>query len=455
MKVEGLTIDFIVRATGGIFKGKRRKLTGVSIDSRTIRKREVFFALKGEHLDGHKFLEEAFRKDASCAVVEKGLPDNENIIKVRDTTIALGDLARMWRKRFNLKCIGITGTSGKTTTRRIINHLLMNKYECSESIRNYNNMVGLPLSLLQFNERTDIAIIEMAMNKKGEIRKLTHIANPSIGVITNVGRGHLEFLGSVQNVAKEKSELLHYLKKGDVIFLNADDPYLMKMRGDTKAAVITYGIDNPSDFQASHIEIGKKGSSFSVNTVGSFYLPLIGKINIYNALAGIGVSSFLGFGSDEMKKRLRSLKPEIWRLNRVIKGGITVYNDSYNANPDSMAAALSIVAKESGKRKIACLGDMLELGKRRAEFHREVGRKLHNYGFTIVFLYGHLCRYVIDGLDESGFKGKVLHFNDIEELRKELFQTVRKKDVVLIKGSHNNRLDIVADALIKNIRGRR
>ena len=455
MRVEDLTLNFILRATGGEFKGKRKEITGISIDSRTVKKGEVFFALKGEHYNGHEFCKQALRKGASWVVIEKNLGLNSGFIRVKNTVDALGNLAQRWRQRFNVRCIAITGTSGKTTTRRIITHLLKKRYECCETIRNYNNMIGLPLSVLQINRKTDIAVLELAMNRLGEIKRLSGIADPHIGVFTNVGRGHLEFLGSIQNVAKAKSELLLYLKKGDAAILNSDDYYLMKMQNKTKAGVITYGIEKPSDFKTDNIRVGKKGSSFTVNGVRAFHLPLLGKINIYNALAAIATSSLFGIGSDEIKQRLKSLKPEPMRLNRIVINGITIYNDSYNANPDSMAAAISAVAAEEGKRKIACIGDMLELGKRSAEFHREVGRKLNEYEFKKIFLYGLSSLHILHSVMRNGFKGKVFHFKDREKLIKKLIGTVRKGDVILIKGSHDNRLDIVADVLTKDIKGRR
>lgn len=455
MKVEGLILNFILRATGGTFSGRRKEITGISVDSRTIKKGEVFFALKGENYDGHSFCEEVFIKGCSYVVIEKDLGIKNDFIRVKNTLEALGNLAKRWRQKFNLKCVAITGTSGKTTTRRIINYILKDRYECTETMKNYNNMVGLPLSVLQIRKKTEIAILEMAMNSIGEIKRLSHIADPHVGIITNVGRGHLEFLGSIQNVAKAKSELLLYLKEGDVAILNRDDPFLMNIRNKTKAEVITYGIENRSDFKADTIKIGKRGSSFAVNGEGPFHLPLLGKINIYNALAAIATSSLFGLGSEKIKERLKSVKPEPLRLNRISHSGIIIFNDSYNANPDSMAAALSIVAAEKGKRKIACLGDMLELGKKSVTFHKEVGRKLDQYGFNIIFLYGPLSMYILRSVKKKSFKGKVLHFKDKEKLTRKLIDTIKKGDVVLIKGSHNNRLDIVADALIKNIKGRR
>ena len=454
MKVEGLTLNFILKATGGKCKGVRKKITGVSVDSRTIGKGEVFFALRGERYDGHSFCEQALDNGASWVVIEKGFCRAGNFIKVNDTLKALGNLAKMWRQKFNIKCIAITGTSGKTTTRGIISHILKSRYNCCESIKNYNNLIGLPLSVLQIHKKTDIAILEMGMNRLREIKRLSSIADPHIGVITNVGRGHLEFLGSIQNVAKAKSELLHYLKKGEVAVLNSDDPYVMKIGSKIKAEVITYGIENPSDFRGGKVMIRKKGSRFAVNGEEAFYLPLLGKINIYNALAAIAVSSLFGFGSKDIKDRLKSLKPEPLRLNRIKIKGITIFNDSYNANPDSMDAALSVVATAEGKRKIACLGDMLELGKETVKFHTEVGKKLREYGFNLIFLYGPLSLHILKSIKNGVFKGKVLHFKDRKNLRKELSNAIRKGDVVLIKGSHDNRLDIVADELIRNIKGR-
>jgi len=455
MRVKGLTLRFLLNATNGKLSGNHRVITGVSIDSRTIKRGEVFFALRGENYDGTVFVKDALRKGAAYTVVDRNTAVSEGVIKVGDTLFALGELARRWRERFSVKCIGITGTGGKTTTRKIINHLLTGSFKCSQSMRNYNNMIGLPLSTLTINGKTEIAILEMAMNHRGEIRRLSHISHPEVGVITNVGRGHLEFLGSIKNVAEAKSELLASLKIGNVAILNADDRYIMKMRRKTGLEVITFGIENPSDFTAGNIKVGKTDSKFSVNGIDNFELKLPGRFNIYNALAGIATASLFGIGSDTLKKRLRTLRAEPLRLNRILAGGVILYNDSYNANPDSMGAAISAVAKEEGKRRIACLADMLELGKRTKEFHGAVGRKLLRNHFDVVFLYGPLSIHIARALRAESFKGLITHFSLRSELTDELLRTVRKGDVILIKGSRRNRLDITAKTLIKHLRGRK
>ncbi len=454
MRVKGLTFDFLLKATGGKLNGRRRRITGISVDSRTIKKGEVFFAIRGEVFDGHAFCKDALKNGASCVVVKKDCGLKDGYIKVQDTLAALGDVARRWRQQFTVRCVAITGTSGKTTTRRIAAHLLKGHFLCCESMKNYNNLVGLPFAVLQIEDKTEIAIIEMAMNRRGEIKRLAQIADPDMGVITNVGRGHLEFLGSLGNVAAAKAELLQHLKQRDVAVLNADDPYVMKIQRKTKASIITYGIDNKADFIAGSIQMGKQGSTFSVNGESGFCVPLLGKINIYNSLAAIAVSSLLGLGSKEMKRRLRTVRTEKFRLNRISIAGVTLYDDSYNANPDSMAAAIRIAAREEGKRKIACLGDMLELGKQSPVFHREVGRSLRQHGFDFVFLYGPLSRSIQKGFENNGFSGKVFHFLDREKMIRKLVRTAKKGDIVLIKASHNNRFDFVADALIKSLKGR-
>jgi UDP-N-acetylmuramoyl-tripeptide--D-alanyl-D-alanine ligase len=455
MDVEGLTTAFICGATGGVVRGKARRITGISIDSRTIKPGEVFFAIKGETYDGHGFAGEALLKGASWVVVSRRMGLEQNSILVPDTVVALGKVALKWRHRFHIPCVGITGTSGKTTTRRMIAHLLAKRYRCCESIRNYNNFVGLPLSLMQITKRTTMAVIELATNKKGEIGKLARIADPSMGVITNVGRGHLEFLGSEEHVAKEKGALLAHLKKGDVAVLNFDDPRVRKMRKRTKAEVVSFGIDSEADFRASDITLGVRDSTFSVNGKEGFRLSLLGKMNVYNAVAAIAVASVYGLKTNEMKRRLQSIKPLRMRLQRMTVAGVTIFNDSYNANPDSMAAAIAVVSRVRGKRKIACLGDMLELGNRSAAFHREVGRKLAENDFDIVLLYGPLSGAIRDGFETNGSHSKIAHFTRRKALTRRLLKTVRKGDVVLIKASHANRLDLTADDLITHLkRGR-
>jgi UDP-N-acetylmuramoyl-tripeptide--D-alanyl-D-alanine ligase len=455
MKVENLTTALLRRATGGAVRGKDKRITGVSIDSRTIKKGEVFFAVKGESYDGHGFAAEALLKGASWVVVSRRMGLKQDYILVPDTTAALGKLAAKWRRRFHIPCIGVTGTSGKTTTRGIIAHLLAKRYQCCESIKNYNNFVGLPLSILQITERTTLAVIELAMNRRGEIRKLAHIADPSMGVVTNVGRGHLEFLGSLENVAKAKAELLTYLKKGDVAVLNFDDPLVRKMARKTKAEVVSFGIDSDADFRAGDIRLGAQGSTFSLNGKQDFELSLYGKMNVYNAVAALATAAVHGLNTNEMRRRLASIKPLRMRLQRISVGGITIFNDSYNANPDSMSAAIAVAAAVRGKRKVACLGDMLELGDRSIDFHREVGRKLAEHDFDVLLLYGPFSRAIGEGFKANGRRRvQVAHFSDRKALTRKLLRTVRKGDVVLIKASHAQRLDLVADELITNLKRR-
>jgi UDP-N-acetylmuramoyl-tripeptide--D-alanyl-D-alanine ligase len=454
MKVEGLTTTFVRRATGGTVKGNERRITGVSIDSRTIKRGELFFAVKGETYDGHGFAAEALLKGASWVVVSKRMGLKKNYILVPDTIAALGKVALRWRRRFHIPCIGITGTSGKTTTRRIIAHLLAKRYRCCESIKNYNNFVGLPLSVLQITKRTNMAVIELAMNRRGEIRKLARIADPSMGVITNVGRGHLEFLGSMENVAKAKAELLTHLKRGDAAVLNFDDPLVRKMARKTKAEVVSFGIDNDADFRADDISLGVQGATFAVNGMGGFSLSLLGKMNVYNALAAIASAAVYGTNTAEMRRRLRTIRPLRLRLQRVKVAGITIFNDSYNANPDSMAAAIAVAAGAHGKRKVACLGDMLELGKGTLAFHREVGRELRGHHFDIILLYGPLSRAIREGFGTNRSRTRISHFTERKALTRELFKIVKKGDVLLIKASHAHRLDLVADDLIAHLRRR-
>ncbi len=455
MNVEGLTKTFVCRATGGTAKGKEKPITGVSIDSRTIKRGEVFIAIKGEHYDGHGFAAEALLKGASWVVISRKAGIKQNYILVADTTKALGRIAAKWRQRFHLPCISITGTSGKTSTRRMIAHLLAKRFHCVESIKNYNNFVGVPLSVLQIRKSTTMAVIELAMNSRGEIRQLARIADPSMGVITNVGRGHLEFLRTIENVAKAKAELLAHLKKGDVAVLNFDDPLVRKMARRTKAEVVSYGIDHDADFRASNISLGQQGSAFSINGVEGFTLSLLGKMNVYNATAAVAAAAVHGLNTNQMKHRLATIKPLSMRLQRMKMGGITLFNDSYNANPDSMAAAIAVAAEAKGERRIACLGDMLELGEQSPIFHRDIGRELARHHFDIILLYGPQSRAIQEGLQAAGSHARIAHFIERKALTRRLLKTVKRGDVVLIKASHAQRLDLVADELMLDIKGRR
>jgi len=449
-----LTVEDIIKATGGKLLSRGvNSFNGFSIDSRTIRKGEMFFALKGPRFDGHDFLQEVISKSAAGAVVDRevGFTIHDSrftIITVKDTLKALQDLAHFMRIRQNIPVIAITGSNGKTTTKEMIYGILSGRFNVLKNTGNLNNYIGVPLSFLKINPQDEVAVLEFGMNKEGEIRGLCEIVVPTHGVITNIGPAHIGELGSLESVRSAKLELLERLR---VAVLNADDDFLMEGVRDFKGEIITFSINRDSHVRAVDVVTREEGSKFTlvfkdrsclraVKGRIDVSLNVCGIFNIYNAIAASAVSASLGATLDEIKIALEGYRAFPMRFE-VIKGDkITIINDSYNANPLSMREALKefIRFKRKG-RLVAVLGDMKELGEFSEESHRALGKMLSEIGIDVFIAIGEMMRLAVEEsqrFSKNGSPPVTYSFKDAFEAKQNIMDILREGDSVLVKGSY-------------------
>ena len=427
---------------------------GVSIDTRTLQPGEAYFALAGERFDGHDFVQDAFAKGAVLAVVRSGWPGRDRIqgkgflVPVADPLSSLQRLAANYRRRFELPVLGLTGTNGKTTTKEMAAAVLARKYRVVKTPGNLNNHIGTPLSLLQLEDRTDVAVIEMGTNHFGEIRRLCKIAAPTHGLITNVGSGHLEFFGTVENVARAKAELFESLPKEGVAFVNVDDPLVVKVAERVRSR-FTYGFENAADVQGRFL--GLNGRACARIAVGGeeIQLQVPGRHQIGNALAAAAVGIFWEVPLEAIRDALENYRSFSKRMEVHTWHGCTVLLDAYNSNPDSLRGALETLtelAEKSSGRAFAALGDMLELGKWSEPAHREAGRRAAGLGVAGLFLFGEFAPLTCAGYREAG--GEICEiFSDKSQLAQTLAEILRPGDVLLIKGSRGMAMETVWESL--------
>lgn len=441
-----LTTDDIIAATGGeLICGDARFFTGVCIDSRKIRDGELFVALKGERFDGHDFCDQALEK-GSGAVVQSlhAVPAaGKTIVRVKDTLHALQDIARFVRKRADVPVVAITGSNGKTTTKELIAAVLGTQYRILKTTGNLNNHIGLPLSLAKITDEERIIVLEMGASGPGDISELCSIALPDYGVLTNINRAHLEGFKDMETVRRTKLELLETLK---VAVVNADDLFLMEgiQRSKFAGSVIRYGIENPADVRAVNIVLREQGSEFQIHFGEGRSLTvspqIAGRFNISNILAAASVGHLFDIDPLNIKQAIDSFSGVPMRMEYREISGIRIISDMYNANPGSMEAALTELARIKKGRAIAVLGDMLELGSFEEEAHRELGRFLSKLSIDIFIAVGP-CMSVA----ASEFNGTVYPLSRAEDAGKVLRNVWQTGDAVLIKGSRGMRMEKVLE----------
>lgn len=439
---------------------------GISIDSRNIEKGNLFIAIPGERFDGHQFVKEATEKGAKASVItrdKKPTIDQEVLNKmtailVEDTKKALRDLASWHRKRFDIPAVAVTGTNGKTTTKDMIAEALSCKFKVIKSPKSYNNLIGVPLTLFQLNSSSEALVVELGMSSPGEIGLLTRISNPSIGVITNIGPAHLEYMQTTEKIAQAKFELPDNMPCPKTLILNADDRILANRieRRKKDEKVTSFGIEKKADFNADRIEISGDGYiSFRLNQDLTVNLGLLGIHNVYNALAAFAVGNLLEIDPEKIKQGLERYTPSRLRMELVQIRDIRVINDSYNANPVSMEKALDTLKgmKTSG-RKIAVLADMLELGEKAKEFHLEVGRRVVRMGVDLLIVVGKLARFIGRGASQAGMSShNILTFENNQQASFYLLENLKDGDLVLVKGSRRMKTEEVVLSL-KSLWGR-
>jgi UDP-N-acetylmuramoyl-tripeptide--D-alanyl-D-alanine ligase len=420
---------------------------GYSIDSRTVSPGELFFAVKGERLDGHDFVGAAREQGALAAVVRKDqlhrFPGKMKLLPVDDTLIALQTLSTAVRKLWGKSLIGVTGSAGKTTTKEAIAHVLASKFRVLKSEGNFNNHFGLPLMLLKLEPEHDLAVIEMGMSHAGEIRALAKIAHPAIGVVTNVAPVHLEFFDSLAGIARAKYELIESLPSNGTAVLNADDEYVSQFGRDFKGRVIKYGTTIGADVSAQNVQSkGAEGSEFDVVIAGTrehARLPLVGEHNVLNALAAVSVSIACGMSASEAVAALSTLKPADKRGQVLQLGNIIVINDCYNSNPKALKAMVDALAAMTATRRIVVAGEMLELGPAGEALHRESGSYIGEKKVDVLIGVRGLAHALVDGAKQAGARAEFVATP--EEAGKWLARETRDGDVVLLKASRGVKLE--------------
>ncbi|MBN1154620.1 UDP-N-acetylmuramoyl-tripeptide--D-alanyl-D-alanine ligase [candidate division KSB1 bacterium] len=424
----------------------------VSIDSRNIAPGDLFIAIRGERFDAHQFVDDVLAKGALAAVVsQRWISNNKtrgNLISVPDTLTALQEISRFYRHKFSLPLIAITGSNGKTTTKEMVASVLSQQFRVLKNPGNLNNHIGVPLTLLMLADTYDLAVIEFGTSRFGEIKRLTEISAPGYGLITNIGPAHLEFFGSLEGVAREKTDLWRYIESTrGTAFVNTDDPFLADA-APGQGEVITYGFNRDADFKGELIGLNHNGcAEFTCNDV-QFSLSVPGEHNMYNALATIAVASRFGIELPVVRSELLSFHSTSKRMELIQKHGLTLLNDCYNSNLASAEKALQTLAQIQTKgMRFAIMADMLELGKLGEAHHRAVGRLAADLNIDYLLAYGPLSRFTFEEAKLKHIKN-ALHFDDKKQLIQKLKELIHPDDIILIKGSRGMAMEEVTSALL-------
>lgn len=427
-----------------------KEFQGISIDTRTLQPGNLFIAIRGEHMDGHDFIEEAYQKGAAAAVVNRHVDSQLPQLRVEDTTLALGKLGTFWRNQFNAPIVAVTGSNGKTTLKNIIALIMVtachgDEKEVLATQGTLNNHWGLPLTLSRFNRNHRYAAIEMGMNHFGEIEYLTKMTRPQVAVITNAAASHLEGLGDIAGVARAKAEIFLGLPADGIAILNRDDaffPFWHELLG--RHHYVTFGFHPDADIrgtihssaQIQHITLHTTQGEIDIN------FPLLGRHNVLNALAATAATLAIGIDLKTIKEGLEKSKPAPGRLElHTLENGVNIIDDTYNANPFSLQAAVNILASFDGK-KILVLGDMKELGVEAKTLHQAAGEAIRNAGIDYLFTYGELSANTSQAFGEGAY-----HFNEQEKLVNALKPFLYNTTTILVKGSRSMRMDKVVAEL--------
>ena len=436
-----LALPQVAAAIGSPASQPDVRVSGWSVDSRDVAPGDVFFALRGPHHDGHAFVRQAFDKGAAAAVVEQTVEAAGVLLPVYNTYRALKDLAAWARQQWSGTVVAVTGSAGKTTTKDAIAHLLEPRLSVGKSSGNYNNHIGLPLSLLRLPDGCAAAVLEIAMNHAGEITELAAIARPQIGVVTNVGHAHIEHFDSIDGVALAKRELIESLPPDGTAVLNADDPRVAEFRKVHPGPAITFGFSETAVVRAVSFERTPFGSCFQLAGDGWFETRLEGRHGVRNLLAAIAVARLFGLAPEQFADAVRSFEPGAMRGRRFVHNGITILDDCYNANPEAVCAMLDTLRETSGRRRVAVLGEMLELGRLSEALHRDVGRYAAGSVDLLAGVRGQ-ARHMVEAAIEAGLpREAAFFFEDPEVAGERLRQLAHEGDVVLFKASRGTRIE--------------
>ena len=458
------TSDILDATDGDLVTGSGDGMfSGISIDSRSIAPGELFIAIVGEVHDGHTFANSVVKKGVRGVLVEKGKAEGlmledpaargTVVVTVADTTRALGALAAFNRCRTPLTVIALTGSNGKTSTRTMLTHIVSRKYETLATMGNFNNEIGLPLTLLRLEKTHTLAVLELGMNRPGEIRRLAEICRPDIGIITNVAPAHLEGLGSIEGILRAKGELLEGLNTNGRTILNADDPHVASLAEDAPGEVLLFGLSDQAVVRASHVREQGHHLSFHLEVPGETIevtLNTPGRFMISNALAAAAAGYLMEVPLPEIKTGLECFQPVSGRM-RILKlaNGICLIDDAYNANPSSVKAALDTL-KQMGKQhsRVVVLGDMLELGNQSAALHRDIGQHAALGNPDRLYLTGDFAHDIAQGAQNNGMDAERIVVGSVQDICADLIARADSRDTILVKGSRGMRLERIVKELI-------
>ncbi len=444
-KMKNLTLHNIAKAVSGkLFLAERKEhleVKGVVLDSRKVEQDFLFVATVGERVDGHSFIEQVYEKGALCVICEKA-PQNPTgaYILVENSFQALKDVAKFYRENLDIKVVGITGSVGKTSTKEFVASVLETHYKVLKTEGNFNNEVGLPLTVLRIQEDTEVAVLEMGISDFGEMHRLSEIAKPDICVITNIGQCHLENLGTRDGILKAKTEIFDFMKEDGSVCLNGDDDKLITVQSAKGNLPVFFGRNKTHAIYASDCKNrGLNGSKAVIHREGRSFdveIPLPGEHMIYNALAATAVATMLGLSDEEIQKGIAAVEPVGGRSHIIRKEQVTIIDDCYNANPVSMKAAVDLLMM-ANSRTVAILGDMFELGSNENELHYEVGAYAAEKGIDVILCVGELSKNMYEGaLSVSSSTSKAYHFVDKVTLLEQLSGLLQAGDSILVKASH-------------------
>ncbi|MBE6090691.1 MAG: UDP-N-acetylmuramoyl-tripeptide--D-alanyl-D-alanine ligase [Clostridium beijerinckii] len=448
-----LNLAEIIKAVDGeiIVKNNEGIFNKISTDTRKIQENNLFIALKGENFNGNDYTIQAIEKGASIIIIDdvkfeiEDLKNRGTIIKVKDTKEALGDLARFYRNKIGVKVVGITGSTGKTSTKDLVAAFLSGRYNVFKTQGNFNNEIGLPLMIFELSKDYDIAVLEMGMSNFGEINKLASIALPDVGAITNIGVAHIEYLKTRENILKEKMSITDFFENKNSLIVNCENDMLKTIVECDKFNLERVGYDSSYNLYAKNIKLTSENTSFDVVTDDNknyrFTLNMVGEHNVLNALIGIQIARNFGLTFEEMEKGLGNFNATSMRLEVINKDRFTIINDSYNANPDSMKAALEVLKNYSGSRKIAVLGTMGELGDYAEEAHIQVGEFAKDKA-DILLTTGEFKEYY-----KKGFGERTMVFESKQELMQRLTDMIKVDDTILIKASRSAKFEEITKYL--------
>lgn len=445
-----LKISEIVGACGGtlLCGSENTVVTSFSADSRAVKNGTMFVPIKGEKTDAHDFIPAVFEEGAAATFTEQEIPAREQpVVLVKDSRLALQKTAAMYRGRFDIPVIGVTGSAGKTTAKEMIALALQPKLKVLKTAGNQNSQVGVPLTVCGLRKEHQAAVVEMGVSMPGEMARIAAVVKPGFAVITNIGVSHIEYLKTQENIMAEKLHIADYITGEGVLFVSGDDPLLDSLRGSYKGNLVTFGVGRGCDVQASDINQAANGTFFTCRFRGEqkqVFVPAAGVHNVRNALASIAVARTLGVGMEDAIRAIAAYKPPAMRQEMLKIGGVTVIDDSYNASPDSVRGALDILtAEKSGGRKIAVLADMLELGDYSYIGHYEVGKYAAEHGVDLLLAVGMLSKDIRKGYGEENS----LWFESNEEAGAYLAEQVQPGDTVLVKGSRSMKMDAIVGLL--------